>query len=134
MYVTNDARTKATDADDESDTSGNEKTPAGGLARHAGRPDLSAIVKEFCDEPGTVAMAGACLSFCASVFGAYVPACPACGPESFNFDVGKAVSDCELDILRGRSQCSEIYLHQESYAYVPLPVVPRNPILIIIFI
>ena len=44
--------------------------------------------------------------------------CAACGPDSFNFDVGTAVSGCELDIVSGGSACSEIYLHHESYGCV----------------
>ncbi len=44
--------------------------------------------------------------------------CTACGPESFNYDVGNAVSSSELAILRGRSAAEEIYLHQESYRSV----------------
>ena len=46
--------------------------------------------------------------------------CAACGPDSFNFDVGTAVSGCELDIVAGKSACSEIYLHHESYGCVLL--------------
>ena len=44
--------------------------------------------------------------------------CAACGPESFNYDVGSAVAASELAIVRGGSACSEIYLHQESYRFV----------------
>ncbi|RDX54024.1 hypothetical protein OH76DRAFT_1057624 [Lentinus brumalis] len=68
------------------------------IAKHSGRPDLPCIVREFCADPGTVAIA-------------------TCGPSSFNLDVGTAVSECEFDIVRGKSQCSEIYFHGESYSW-----------------
>ncbi|RPD73308.1 hypothetical protein L226DRAFT_107589 [Lentinus tigrinus ALCF2SS1-7] len=68
------------------------------ISKHAGRPILSGIIKEFCAEQGTVAVA-------------------TCGPDSFNLDVGNAVSECELAIVRGKSVCSEIYLHSESYSW-----------------
>ncbi|KAI1791776.1 hypothetical protein LXA43DRAFT_1094126 [Ganoderma leucocontextum] len=83
-------------ADGASVQSGKGKLGGRGVSRGSGRPHLHTIVKDFCAEQGTVAVA-------------------TCGPDSFNLDVGNAVAECELAILRGTSACSEIYLHRETY-------------------
>ncbi|KAI0356232.1 hypothetical protein OH77DRAFT_1401654 [Trametes cingulata] len=82
--------------DDASSKSEKSALSEGALTKYNGRPVLPEIVKEFCDEEGTVAVA-------------------TCGPDSFNLDVGNAVSECELAILRGKARCSEVYFHHESY-------------------
>ncbi|KAI0730760.1 ferric reductase NAD binding domain-containing protein [Earliella scabrosa] len=84
--------------DGASASSDKDADEAGAVTKHSGRPNLPNIVKAFCNDEGTVAIA-------------------ACGPESFNCDVGSAVAACELAILRGKSACSEIYLHQEAYSW-----------------
>ncbi|KAI0730785.1 ferric reductase NAD binding domain-containing protein [Earliella scabrosa] len=85
--------------DDASTASEKGAGEADAVTKHTGRPNLPSIVKELCAEEGAVAVV-------------------ACGPESFNCDVGSAVSECEMAILRGKSACSEIYLHQEAYRSV----------------
>ncbi|KAI1783527.1 ferric reductase NAD binding domain-containing protein [Ganoderma leucocontextum] len=85
-------------ADGASVQSGKGQLGGRGVSRGSGRPQLHAIVKDFCAEQGTVAVA-------------------TCGPDSFNLDVGNAVAECELAILRGTSACSEIYLHRETYSW-----------------
>ncbi|KAM5541792.1 hypothetical protein V8D89_004521 [Ganoderma adspersum] len=96
-YVTNDATTAAVD-DGASVQSGKSKLGCHGTSRNWGRPQLHAIVKDFCAEEGTVSIA-------------------TCGPDSFNLDISNAVAECELDILRGTSACSEVYLHRETYSW-----------------
>ncbi|KAJ8472913.1 hypothetical protein ONZ51_g8201 [Trametes cubensis] len=89
--------TPATTTDEESsvsEKSGLEQA----VTKDYGRPVLRGIINGFCDEAGSVGIA-------------------ACGPESFDFDVGDAVSECELAIARGTARCSEVYLHQESYSW-----------------
>ncbi|KAI0329178.1 hypothetical protein GY45DRAFT_1253334 [Cubamyces sp. BRFM 1775] len=86
----------STAAPDETSSISEKSEVEHAVTKEYGRPVLRDIVKEFCDEAGSVGIA-------------------ACGPESFDFDVGNAVSECELAIARGRARCSEIYLHQESY-------------------
>ncbi|KAF7789874.1 hypothetical protein EIP86_000822 [Pleurotus ostreatoroseus] len=75
-----------------------ESDPPHTISRHLGRPDLGLIVRQFCNESGSAAVA-------------------VCGPASFGFDTGKAVSQCELAIVQGNIACSEIYMHQESYGW-----------------
>ncbi|KAI0365627.1 hypothetical protein BV20DRAFT_721726 [Pilatotrama ljubarskyi] len=58
---------------------------------------VAEIVKEFCDEQGTAGIA-------------------TCGPASFNLDVGNAVSECELAIVRGKDRCSDVHQRHESYS------------------
>nr|VWO95070.1 FAD-binding FR-type domain-containing protein [Ganoderma boninense] len=94
-YVTDMTTTVDDGASIESEQS---KVGTGGVSRNTGRPRLHAIVKEFCVEQGTVAIA-------------------TCGPDSFNLDVGNAVAECELAIFGGTSACSEIYLHRETYSW-----------------
>ena len=57
-YVTND-KTAATIDDGASIQSGKSKLEGQGTSRNCGRPQLHAIVKEFCAEEGTVAIASA---------------------------------------------------------------------------
>ncbi|EKM52154.1 uncharacterized protein PHACADRAFT_212732 [Phanerochaete carnosa HHB-10118-sp] len=68
---------------------------------YAGRPDLTAVVREVCASPlgGRVAFA-------------------ACGPNPFVYDVRNAVAHCQLDIADGYSKCQEAFLHAEAYEYV----------------
>ncbi|KAI0633332.1 ferric reductase NAD binding domain-containing protein [Trametes polyzona] len=82
--------------DDASSSEEKSTTSEGPLTKNNGRPALQQIVKEFCDEEGAVGIA-------------------TCGPNSFTLDVGSAVSECELAILRGKARCSEVYMHHESY-------------------
>ncbi|KAH9894984.1 ferric reductase NAD binding domain-containing protein [Cubamyces lactineus] len=93
-YITGISATTTDETSSTSEKSGLEQA----ITKDYGRPVLRDIVSGFCEEAGTVGIA-------------------ACGPESFNFDVGNAVSECELAIARGRARCSEIYLHQESYSW-----------------
>ncbi|PIL27829.1 transporter [Ganoderma sinense ZZ0214-1] len=95
-YVTSDPT--ATVDDGASVQSGKSKPEGAGVSRSSGRPHLPTIVKDFCTDHGTVAIA-------------------TCGPDSFNMDIGNAVAECELGILRGTSACSEIYLHRETYSW-----------------
>ncbi|PIL24730.1 hypothetical protein GSI_12616 [Ganoderma sinense ZZ0214-1] len=94
-YVTDTTATLDDGASIESEKS---KPGGGGVSRNTGRPHLHAVVKEFCGEQGTVAIA-------------------TCGPNSFNINIGIAVAECELAILGGTSACSEIYLHRETYSW-----------------
>ena len=57
-YVTNDKTAAAID-DDASVKSGKNKPEGHGTSLNCGRPQLHAIVKEFCADEGTVAIAGA---------------------------------------------------------------------------
>ena len=57
-YVTNDKTAAAID-DGASVQSGKSKLEGHGSSRNCGRPQLHAIVKEFCAEEGTVAIASA---------------------------------------------------------------------------
>ena len=111
--------TDVTDAveDDVSVKSDRTEECARGISKHSGRPLLGDIVRDYCEDAGTVAVASGlflvpyvafALTFCAA----------ACGPDSFNLDVGNAVSERELAIARGTSPCSEVYLHRETYTYV----------------
>ncbi|KAI0794429.1 ferric reductase NAD binding domain-containing protein [Fomes fomentarius] len=86
------------DDDASSITSGKTSSAEPLIPKHSSRPDVRSIVKEYCAKEGRLAVAG-------------------CGPEAFNYDVGSAVAECELAIVRGKSACSEIYLHQESYTW-----------------
>ncbi|KAI0769659.1 ferric reductase NAD binding domain-containing protein [Trametes elegans] len=85
--------------DDVSSKSEKDALMDGTLTKYSGRPDLLYIVREFSNEEGTVGIA-------------------TCGPDSFTLDVGNAVCERELAILRGTARCSEIYMHHESYRYV----------------
>ncbi|KAJ8472912.1 hypothetical protein ONZ51_g8200 [Trametes cubensis] len=93
-HITGTSATITDEASSMSEKSGLEQA----VTKEYGRPVLRDIVREFCAEAGSVGLA-------------------ACGPQSFNFDVGNAVSECELAIARGSARCSEIYLHQESYSW-----------------
>ena len=64
--------------------------------------------------------------FCTDVGSLKLLCHAACGPDSFNLDVGNAVAECELAILRGVSACSEIYLHRETYRYALRSSVVRS--------
>nr|VWP00772.1 AAA domain-containing protein [Ganoderma boninense] len=97
-YVTNASTAVADEDGSASVQSGKSKLEHPGVSRNSGRPKLQSIVKDFCAGEGTVVIA-------------------ACGPDSFNLDISNAVAECELDILRGTSACSEIYLHRETYSW-----------------
>ena len=117
-YVTEGGPSKADDASEDSDEKSHKESP---VSQHTGRPDIFSIVQGFCGELGTAAVASTYPDDTTIVdVGTNCFSCAACGPESFSADVGKAVSDCELAIFSGQSACSEIYMHHESYACVPL--------------
>ncbi|KAL0567325.1 hypothetical protein V5O48_014667, partial [Marasmius crinis-equi] len=61
-----------------------------------GRPDLRNLVSEVQKQSGRVAII-------------------ACGPENFLYDIRTAVASCQLDILSGNGQCTDIFLHTETY-------------------
>ncbi|EIM92769.1 uncharacterized protein STEHIDRAFT_71828 [Stereum hirsutum FP-91666 SS1] len=63
-----------------------------------GRPDLKQLVFNFCSGSGTVGMT-------------------TCGPTAFTMDVNNAAATVQLDIARGRSKCTELYLHTEAYSW-----------------
>ncbi|KAI0675049.1 ferric reductase NAD binding domain-containing protein [Trametes maxima] len=84
--------------DDTSSKSEKSALSEGAVTRFNGRPALKDIVSSICDEEGAVGIA-------------------TCGPDSFTLDVGNAVYDCELAILRDKARCSEVYLHHESYSW-----------------
>ena len=98
-----------------------ESDPPHTISKHSGRPDLALVVRQFCNEPGNAAVAGRFYHPTLVVGNLTdIGRSVVCGPASFGFDVGKAVSECELAIVRGTIACSEIYMHQESYGYVYL--------------
>ncbi|KAI0645443.1 ferric reductase NAD binding domain-containing protein [Trametes meyenii] len=93
-YVTDTGST----GDDTSAKSEKSTPSEGAIVVYNGRPALKEIISEFCNEGGTAGIA-------------------TCGPDSFTLDVGNAVYECELAILRGKARCSEVYLHHESYSW-----------------
>ncbi|KAG7094832.1 hypothetical protein E1B28_005642 [Marasmius oreades] len=65
----------------------------------AGRPDLPALIKEvYKTRSGRVSIV-------------------ACGPESFLYDVRNAVAECQLVLLDGYGECTDLYLHTENYSW-----------------
>lgn len=51
----------------------------------------------------------------------------ACGPNSFMYDVRRAVAKAQLTILDGFGNVNEIFLHSENYRYVSMLMMRRVP-------
>lgn len=64
-----------------------------------GRPDIHSLISEMG-------------SRCAGHVGVAV-----CGPLSLMTDASNAVSNVQLDILRGRASCTEMYLRSETFGW-----------------
>ena len=113
-YVTN---VTAALEDDTSVKSGKSEESVRDISKHSGRPVLGDIVRDYCEEAGTVAVASELL-LALNLVSSLTCLAAACGPDSFNLDVGNAISECELAILSHASACSEVYLHRDTYTYV----------------
>ncbi|KAF8075223.1 ferric reductase NAD binding domain-containing protein [Lyophyllum atratum] len=101
LYVTDTSRPSSPSSD--SGIKGEAETATETLI---GRPNLGQIVRDAFAAGGTVGVAS-------------------CGPDSFSLDVRNAVAECELQIARGGSSCTDIFLHSEAYRCVVLPASQR---------
>ncbi|GLB41559.1 putative FAD-binding domain containing protein [Lyophyllum shimeji] len=94
LYVTRTSRPLSPSS--ESSANAEESKPASKTRME--RPNLREFVRAACAAGGTVGVA-------------------TCGPDSFSLDVRNAVAGCELDIVRGRSSCTDVFLHTEAYSW-----------------
>ncbi|KIM21864.1 hypothetical protein M408DRAFT_18293 [Serendipita vermifera MAFF 305830] len=103
VHVTGDAGDEEKHADTPSSEKGSvsEEVDSSSLTitRAVGRPDIRSII----------AQKG---SHCSGQVGVAV-----CGPLSLMTDASNAVSNVQLDILRGRASCTEMYLRSETFGW-----------------